>query len=1508
MATELGAGYITLGIKRDDAIKQVQAEITGLGDVARDAAGKVSSHLDDGFKRAGRGARTHGTAAGAEFMAGLTREVQSGVQNLTGQLGTLGRVGSGAFSGMTGSISGVSVGIASIGLATIAVGKQLYDVGARWDSISDDMLIKTGLVGTAFDNLQDSVLRVGSTTAASFEDIANVAAGVTQSIHITGNSFDVLTKQIADYKTMTGDNLNMVQLGQVFRGFDVQAGEMSRTLDQLFGVFQRTGIPVSQLVSQLQGAGSAARVAGLDLGQTAGLIETLNRAGVDASKGLSGFRIALGNLAKSGQGGDPTQALANLISEIDRLLDSGKEMQAIDLAKSNFGRGFDVVFDAIRSGNLDAQALVNTLQNTEASISDTRDATADWSESWQEIKNTISVVVKPAADNLFEGINTGLKITLSQLGLLNDDLKEAANTPIDPDSALGRMLIPGGGGQGGPGQPGLPYPTTRPGELTTGIPMRNTFYSDWYPKAEGGSGSSSKPDRPEAPVLPFDSGLPEGFQGLPLDPGLLSAESSYLNARHDHAMKQAELENLQRDSQATQNELQEAANAVVESDRKRYEAELRMYEARADIYEKDVKQMDKYRNQVDEFSGGTFLDFFVWLALKPMREQIMANNAIVDAREKAAEETSGASNYASYPVAPPAASVTPGAPPTASTTTTTPKPPEPGVDYTPDTRRPAGPGGGKPQGPSLPSSGGSANIPATTDLPWFPSIPGYQGSTPGTGGSGGRGSGSGPGGSGRSSGPFAIPGMPSTGTPVAPGGGAGPGGQNWSGFAPKSYQTGGGGQLAFTPYGLDPNSNSGGYGQGGVQFPDWVRNLEAAFGVKASTYGGHQTTNRNEAGYAPNPTGANRGIDWSGPVENMQAFAKWLEGNAPRIPGLEQIIWQNPQTGERVGLGGSGNLNDNYYGTGTYSDHANHVHTRQSMGLLPSFVGGPGAGGGASWMQGNVGAAGGQGAVPDAMTKNSTDPKAAVYQQMLAAGIPASEWGAVDSIVSRESSWNPAARNKSSGAFGLFQFLGHENDKYGAMGGYSPDPNSQAAAGIQYMIDRYGSPSAAKSFWDANGWYEQGGEVVPINAHKGEHVFTTKDVAAMGGQSNVYNFRRGLHYQNGGEVMDPNMLLDLLYAQNGGAGGQHGTGAGIPIGPGGATQPQGQDPAMTGPEGDMPTVGRTQGYIPAGAGASGQAGSSMVSGALMMGAEMINSVIDTAGQLAASAAAAGVAGGTMGAGAAAAPAAAQATQMGISMLTGAAKQGVSYGFQMGGILADAAVEIMSPFGVPRFFQTDPRGFMPRLGSVKLPVGTGEKATEGGEPGGPVQPGQLPGMQPVGGPAKPAQGGGVPSAAVSPIASLAGAGGEAAMKAPPMPTGGQHGGSGAAPGPAPGPAPENPGVAGVPGPGGQPSPPPGQAKTLLQQLGIFDNGGWLEPNSIAANMSKDPEPLLSGQQWANVEAIARQPAPAYDPQSAGVTQYFSDTWQVTLKDTDEMMRRADDRKRINMMRHSGRMGT
>ena len=84
-------------------------------------------------------------------------------------------------------------------------------------------------------------------------------------------------------------------------------------------------------------------------------------------------------------------------------------------------------------------------------------------------------------------------------------------------------------------------------------------------------------------------------------------------------------------------------------------------------------------------------------------------------------------------------------------------------------------------------------------------------------------------------------------------------------------------------------------------------------------------------------------------------------------------------------------------------------------------------------------------------------------------------WAATDWIVGKESSWNPVARNPSSGAFGLFQFLGSTKDQY--LPDENPDPFIQGKAGRQYIKDRYGDPEKAKAFWEVNGWYRDGGWV-----------------------------------------------------------------------------------------------------------------------------------------------------------------------------------------------------------------------------------------------------------------------------------------------------------------------------------------------------------------------------------------------------------------------------------------------
>ncbi|GAB3019552.1 hypothetical protein [Mycobacterium bourgelatii] len=337
---------------------------------------------------------------------------------------------------------------------------------------------------------------------------------------------------------------------------------------------------------------------------------------------------------------------------------------------------------------------------------------------------------------------------------------------------------------------------------------------------------------------------------------------------------------------------------------------------------------------------------------------------------------------------------------------------------------------------------------------------------------------------------------------------------------------------------------------------------------------------------------------------------------------------------------------------------------------------------------------------------------------------------------------------------------------------------------------------------------------------------------------------------------------------------------------------------------------RTEGFIPAGAGGSGTAGTSFASGMLNMGAEVINGLIDQAASAASSAVAAGISAGSMGAGAAGGgQGGAAAAQFAIGLGTNAAKRGVSFGFQAAGIGIDALAEIMMPFGVPRFFQTDPLQFMPQLPGALTAVTTGEKAEleahqgTGAAPGlsaaGPVQPGQLPGAQTIGPGAQTAAPGGVPSAP-APVAPgpsrFAGAGSPPPAGGPVVPT------------PRPDDWLASSGIIGS-GPSILPSllptKPPGKPPL---PVGVYDRGGWLPPGGIAINQTTRPEPMpvFTSEQWGTLQALSNRDVAAPDPNAfGGRNDYTVRIDQVVVKDVNELQREIDTRQRLQMMRHAGR---
>ncbi len=109
-------------------------------------------------------------------------------------------------------------------------------------------------------------------------------------------------------------------------------------------------------------------------------------------------------------------------------------------------------------------------------------------------------------------------------------------------------------------------------------------------------------------------------------------------------------------------------------------------------------------------------------------------------------------------------------------------------------------------------------------------------------------------------------------------------------------------------------------------------------------------------------------------------------------------------------------------------------------------------------------------ALSQATRQAQRDPKA--IARILAAdrGWGGSQFMCLDRLWNRESGWNYAARNRSSGAYGIPQSL--PGSKMAAVGSdWRTNPVTQIKWGLAYIADRYGTPCGAWAHSQATGWY-----------------------------------------------------------------------------------------------------------------------------------------------------------------------------------------------------------------------------------------------------------------------------------------------------------------------------------------------------------------------------------------------------------------------------------------------------
>ena len=349
-----------------------------------------------------------------------------------------------AAGGLGGKLSGklgpgllaAAGGVAAIAAGAIEAGKFLYGVGETFDEVEDTIRVGTGAIGDDLDGLVDSAKNVGTTVPAQFEAIGPVIADLNTRLGLTGPVLETVASQYLEAGRILGEDVDIQSSTAAFTAFGIEGEAVSGAMDTLFRVSQGTGVGINDLTASIQKQAPALDMLGFSFDQSAALIGTLDKAGMDADKTLAGMSKGLVTLAKDGE--EPQAAFQRVTGEIEGLINKGDQAAALNLASTLFGtKGATQFVGAIKSGSLSMESLNAAAMGTGDTILGAGAATMDAAEKWDLLKNKALVALEPIGSFIFNSLGVALDWVMNLVDSVNFDSFSAG---IEPLTGIGELI------------------------------------------------------------------------------------------------------------------------------------------------------------------------------------------------------------------------------------------------------------------------------------------------------------------------------------------------------------------------------------------------------------------------------------------------------------------------------------------------------------------------------------------------------------------------------------------------------------------------------------------------------------------------------------------------------------------------------------------------------------------------------------------------------------------------------------------------------------------------------------------------------------------------------------------------------------------------------------------------------------------------------------------------------------------------------------------------------------
>ena len=324
----------------------------------------------------------------------ITGDTQGLRQAVSETDGILGRLKPSAAQAGAALAGGLAVGAAAI-----------FSIGQAADEMRQNIIKGTGASGEALDDLFDSAKDVLSSVPDSSAVVSNALADVNTFFGTTGDELENTTELFLDFARLTD-----VDVGSAISNLDAALTQFGSndSIDEALGdltrIAQATGVPMEKLLGQMKTFGPIFANANFSLEETEAIIGQLTMAGVDLTRVGPALNKFFRDTAAAGE--DPQEALASIVDQIANAEDA---TAALNLATSAFGaEGAQRMTSAIRSGNFDLEDFNGLLGEGAGLVGEQTEATASFSDKWNELKNKVFVQLMPVATRLFDLIIDGM--------------------------------------------------------------------------------------------------------------------------------------------------------------------------------------------------------------------------------------------------------------------------------------------------------------------------------------------------------------------------------------------------------------------------------------------------------------------------------------------------------------------------------------------------------------------------------------------------------------------------------------------------------------------------------------------------------------------------------------------------------------------------------------------------------------------------------------------------------------------------------------------------------------------------------------------------------------------------------------------------------------------------------------------------------------------------------------------------------------------------------------------